>query len=157
DTTDATPAERLAFGNLLRVVEVPRASSGEVRRIVTDFTYQGTPARMASEVGPYYADISLNSLPGQKIGSRKNTQDSHGNLVRIDLPDVELPDGTLQTIAAQEFAYDAHGCLTDVRVGQLHTRYVYFNDTVRGGYIHKMIEDADGVQRTTEYETDDLG
>jgi hypothetical protein len=157
DTSSAIPSDWLAFGNLLKRVERPRTGLGETRRIVTDYTYYVAGNRLASQRGPYHADVLLNPLPGQTIGEVHYDYDTHRNLVKIINPDVLRPDGTVQSLTPTEYVYDNHGLITDVIIGTFQTRYIYFSDTLRSGFVKQKIEDLNGVRRLTQYDVDDIG
>lgn len=83
--------------------------------------------------------------------------DTKERLIRIEYDPVETADGGKQTLPSNHFTYDAHGSLTDARVGTLRTHYDYFADLLRSGFVERRIEDADGLARQTVYEMDDLG
>ena len=158
DTFGATPSDRLAFGNLLRTTESPRAGTSEERRIVTEYDYFVLPNRLKSIRGPYYADpILLNPIPEEKINEIIYQYDGHGNLEEIIYPDVERPDGTIQHLETKKIIYNNYGLITDVINGSLHTKYTYFPETIRSGYIQEIVEDADAIKVKTQCEVDDLG
>jgi RHS repeat-associated protein len=157
DASSASPVERLAFGNLLRRIEKPRAGSGDTRVLVTEFAWHPQHRRLASRRGPFYANLLLQPLAGQAVGELYLTYDAVGNLQTIAFPEVELPDGTLQTPEPAQFVYDTHGSLTRATVGPVRTEYQYFADLLRSGFIAVNIADADGTHLVTSYEVDDLG
>jgi YD repeat-containing protein len=157
DTSTATPEEARCFGNLLKRIEVPRPALGDTRRIVTDFSYEQGTTRLARQVGPYYANLSLSPLPGQTIGDISYGYDAVGNLVRISSPPLARPDGSLLAPQPHVFTYDAFGSITGVTTGNVRTEYVYFSDTPRSGFVRLKIEDANGVRRRTTYDVDSLG
>jgi RHS repeat-associated protein len=158
DVSGATPAERLGFGNMLRKVDSPKAGSGEIRRIVTEFMYHPFGNRLAKQKGPYYADTRLNPLPGQKtIAEIFYDYDSRGNLEKIRYPTVKRPDGSTQQVASPIFKYNRYGLISDVIVDSAHTKYEYFSDVLRSGFVNRKIEDVNGANLRTSYQVDSIG
>lgn len=149
--------DRLSFGNLLRRAETARAGTGETRQLVTKWSYRPGGSRIEQQRGPYYADPTGIEIPGQATPAIRYVYDSNERLIRIDFDPVETADGGTQALPSNHFSYDAHGSLTDVRVGTIRTQYDYFADQRRSGFIERRIEDADGLARETTYGMDDLG
>lgn len=149
--------QRLGHGNLHRRRETPRAGTGEVRQLVTSWSFLPGGALVEQQRGPYYADLAGVELPGQATPEVSYSYDQVGRLIEINCGPVETADGGTQTLAANRFTYDQFGNLVDVRIGVLRTHYDYFPDSRRSGFICRRIEDADGLARETVYETDDLG
>ncbi|MGK9264495.1 hypothetical protein KXS15_26640 [Sinorhizobium meliloti] len=154
---EADSGERLGFGNLLRRAETARSGSGETRQIVTRWTYRPGGSRVETQRGPYYADPLGNEIPGQTTPSITYAYDGKARLLQIHYGAVQTANGTVQNLPAAEFSYDAHGSLSELRVGTLVTRYRYFSDLLRSGFIAQRIEDAGGIARTTSFDIDDLG
>lgn len=157
----ATPGEKLSFGNLRSEVHYPRPGMNESRRIVTDYEYHDRSAvageRVQSVRGPYYADRQGTELPEQAIGTTTFEYDADGNLLEIQPPDVEQPDGSVVTPTARTFAYDDHGRVTDARAGGVHARFEYFDDRRRSGFLERIVQDPDGAALETTFSVDDLG
>ena len=150
-------AERFAFGNLLKLIERPKSGSGEIRRIVTDYTYYMPGNRMKSQRGPYYTDASLKALPNEKIGEMNYDYDSNRNLITIRSGNVLLPDKKVQTLTIVKFLYNPYGLCTDSFIETLHVQYIYFPDEQRSGFVKELIEDCEGFKRHLYYEVDTLG
>ena len=155
----ATPAERLAFGNLLKKIEIPQPSlDAEGRVIVTEYSYYTQGNRLRLQKGPYYADLALLlPLPNQEIGEVSYEYDSKGNLTKIIYPEVKKPDGTSQSLEPMTFIHSDNGLITDVVVGPVHTQLMYYSDILRSGFVKDMIEDLGGVARKTNYQVDNIG
>src|SRR5262249_33986814 len=153
---EADAADRLSFGNVLLRTETARAGSGETRQLVTTWSYLPGGSRVEKRRGPYYADPLGNEIPGQSTPALRLTYDAHERPIRIDYGSVQTADGSMQALPSHHFSYDAHGCLTDVRIDGLRTHYDYFADPLRSGFVERRIEDADGLARVTEYEIDNL-
>lgn len=158
----ASPAERLAFGNVLRVVQRPRPGSGETRSIVTRFAYHplaalGRSTRLASQRGPFYADLQLTELPGQAVSEAFLDYDARGNLLRTRQPEVTQADGTAQPLPTVEYTFDARGLPTGASSGGQRCAIVYHDDPLRAGFVRELIADADGARLSTRFEVDALG
>ncbi|MFN6554606.1 RHS repeat-associated core domain-containing protein [Mycolicibacterium septicum] len=156
DTSAATPQQRMRFGLLLRRIELPRALTGETRRIFTDFTYTAQ-RRIETTKGPYYATLLGQPVVGQAIPTEHYQYDAAGNLTEVSVPDVETADGATTAVAAQQFTYDASGRLMDVVFAGTRTHYDYFPDLLRSGFVQYQTLDPGGVALRTEFEYDDLG
>jgi len=155
DVLGATPAERLSFGNLLRRIELPRAGSGDERRIVTEYEYEQN--RVSRQRGPYYANVRLEELPGQEVGDVRYRYDRRGNLIEIVYPELLDADGGHTRPASNQFRYDEHGSLIEMQTGAIRTTYEYFDDTPRSGFLRRMVRDADGTRQIATYDADPLG
>lgn len=157
----ATPAEELTFGNLRSVIRHPRPGVDESRLIVTDYEYQDRSAvsgeRLQSVHGPYYADQQGTELPDQAVGTTTFEYDGDGNLLEVQPPDVEQPDGTVVTPTPRTFEYDGHGQVTDAHVEGVHTQFEYFDDRRRSGFLERILDDPDGAALETTFSVDDLG
>lgn len=156
-STQVSSGERLGFGSLLRRAETARAGTGEIRQIVTEWEYLPGGSVVAKQKGPFYADPSGVEMPGQTTPAIGYAYDALGRLIRIDYNAVETADGGTQALPSNHFMYDAHGSLTDARVGMLRNHYDYFPDLLRSGFVERRTEDADGLARQTIYGMDDLG
>lgn len=156
DTSAATPQQRMRFGLLHRRIELPRALTGETRRIFTDFTYTAQ-RRIETTKGPYYATLLGQPAVGQAIPEATYQYDAAGNLIEVSVPDVETADGATTPVTAQQFTYDASGRLTDVEFGGTRTHYDYFPDLLKSGFVQYQTLDPGGVALRTEFECDDLG
>jgi RHS repeat-associated protein len=157
EVTGASSAERLRFGNLVKRIEKPRSGSNETRMIVTEYAWQAATNQLASQRGPFYSTPLLEPLSGQTIGEVTYEYDDAGNLTQITYPETQLPDGTPQTPDPAVFSYDAHGSVTEASAGQLRTKYEYFPDTPRSGFLARKIADPDGAALATAYGVDQLG
>jgi RHS repeat-associated protein len=157
DSSDASPDDRLLFGLLLKEVQTPKAGVGEQRAIVTDYSY--TPLRrLSTRRGPYYADrVTLIETAGQVVAPVTFFYDARGNLTEIQYPPATLPDGSLQAIPAQQFQYDGNGMLFESSIGSIKTRYTYFPDLLRSGFVQTRTEDAAAAALTTTFEIDAVG
>ncbi len=156
DASGASPAERRAFGNLVKTIVHPRAGLGETRRIVTDLDY--TPAnRLARQRGPYFATVELHEIPGQRVAEIRYEYDARGNLLRALHGEVTLPGGGRRTVAPITNTYDEHGQLVVITNGLTSARFTYFDDLLRSGFLREVIEDPDGLALRTAHEVDTLG
>ena len=150
------PAERLAFANLLRVVQRPRPGTGETRRIVTEFEY-GPGNRQTSQRGPFYAGLDLRPLPGQRFPTATLHYDERGNLVEVAPGERTLADGSRVASAPTIVTFDARGRMTEGRTAGRRTAVRYFEDLLRSGQVRERIDDAGGVAHVTTYDVDGQG
>ncbi|MCW5970849.1 MAG: hypothetical protein KIT57_20280 [Blastocatellales bacterium] len=152
----ASAAERLSFGNLLRIVEMPRPGFNETRRIVTEYTYTRNN-RLASQRGPYYSDLQLRPLSGQTIGEVFHDYDERGNLTAVRYADTIDARGEAQRVEPTHYIHDERGRLAEIITGGLRTQLAYFDGDVRSGHVRERIADADGARLATSFEVDALG
>ncbi|WP_328549915.1 RHS repeat-associated core domain-containing protein [Streptomyces sp. NBC_00366] len=153
----AASTDRLSFGNLRRRAETARPGHGESRQLVTTWTYQPGGPFVDRQRGPYYADPAGAELPGQATPTIQYGYDAAHRLIKIDNGSVQTADGSSQVLPPYLFSYDAHGNVTDLRIGALRTHYDYFLDPLRSGFVRRRVEDADALARVTTYDADDLG
>src|SRR5207248_643986 len=89
----------------------------------------------------------------------------HLLLDRVKYPDTRLPDGNVLTDIVQQYtdqgnvrAYDDRGrLLRSVDPEDIETRFEYFPDGVKEGYLKKKTIDPTGLAITTGYEVNEIG
>lgn len=137
-------------GNLLRTELVAAPDFVVPSRIVGQITYDASGLRVQKvkngrgETTTFFYDTDTD--PNGK-----------GDLIRVEYPDVTLPDGTTQS-STEEFDYDSRGLIVEHRTGE-GIRHVYEYEATGpdAGYLRKVVQDADGVADTTTFEYDIWG
>ena len=157
------PGQAAVAGDLVRTVRHPLPGSGDSRRLVLDYDYMerarvGGARRIRTVRGPYYADVTLAALPDQTVRESSYEYDARGNLVAIRLPRVARPDGSTIDPLPTLYRYGGPpGMPTEITSGDLRAVFDYPTDERRTGFVARVVEDPDGLARTTRYEVDPLG
>jgi RHS repeat-associated protein len=147
DTTNADPRGR---GNPLRIVLSAPLTKPAPGRDIARYTYEPRYQRVKTArdgrgaVTTYVYDYEVSPR-------------DRGDIVRIEHPDVTLPDGTLQS-AAETFTYNAVGQLVERRSGEGHRfTYDYYAAGPADGYLERTTAGAGVEDQTQEFSYDSFG
>jgi YD repeat-containing protein len=153
---DTQNADRRAQGNLL---EVKRTTQGA--QLTTTFTYETHYNQVKTSTDPKgktttfyfdYEEATLGDLNGDGL-----TNQSHGNIVKIEYPTVTLPDSSTQ-IVESKFWYNDYGqVIRAIDPENIVTVYEYYTSGASNGYLWKVIRDYGGLNATTEFGYDSVG
>lgn len=150
-TYDAANEDPCSRGNLLKAEVLPSAQFFATGRVVFEATYDQTrqlPVEIMGEAGAstrLFYDFD-DGDPG-----------ATGRLRRIELPETELADGTVQN-SIMQIETNSRGQITAVITGEgfRHERH-YLQDGPTLGFLQRFVVDAGGLQETTEYSYDEFG
>ena len=149
DDKNTDPA---ACGNLLRVALVAPPTSMLTDRVVAIFTYE-----------EHYQNVkTVEDERGIVTTFVYDYEDNPagpdaGNLVRVEYPDVILPDGSVQQ-GHEKFEYDDYGALTRYEsAAGIVTEYESYDSGDSAGYLRQISRDPAGDPLKTSFEYDLLG
>jgi RHS repeat-associated protein len=151
-TYDHENADPRARGNLLRASLSAPPTRPAPGRVIAQMTYEPRYQRIRTiqdEAGV------ITGASTTFVYDYEETPVDHGDVIRIELPPVTLPDGSPQDIREQ-FTYNEFGQLIMRQSGEGHLyTYEYFEDSPALGYLKRTVI-APGVEDITQEFSYDL-
>lgn len=152
-TYDSTSADPRARGNLLRRELRPSPLAPAPSRVVARYRYDAALQLLVEQVDEHGARTHFRYDTELAPGDPAST----GRLMRIDLPDATLPDGTVQQ-ARVALTYLGNGqveSMTDPTGSR--TLLEYGTGARDGGRVVRRTSDTDGLAAVEEFNYDDAG
>ena len=158
--------ERFSYEPIYNLLRSTTNRRGFVTRYTFDYQHSDNVAQLAAELGMTEADVSaLLASQGVPLSGGVSGRIS-GNVVRVDQPDVTLPDGSVQKVFSER-SYNRFGQIIEETDPEgIVTQYQYYpesdpdgdgNETVSdrtlandtGGYLRAVVRDAAISSRRT--------